>query len=148
MNVLLDTNVVLDVLLNREPWVNDSAAAWRASDEGRIIGHITATTLTDIFYISRRLADPDVARKAVRTCLDAFEICAVDRGSLEQAAGMSGSDFEDNLQIACAVIANLDGIVTRNKQDFEAAPIAVLSPLELMDQLNQSTNDSDKSEEE
>ena len=67
MRVLMDTNVVLDVLLKREPWVKDSAAAWLASDEGRIIGHITASTLTDIFYISKRLGGLDVARQAVRT---------------------------------------------------------------------------------
>lgn len=147
MRVLLDTNVVLDVLLNREPWVKDSAAAWRASDAGRIVGHITATTLTDIFYVSRRLADVYLARKAVRTCLDAFEICSVDRGALESAETMSGNDFEDNLQIACAIIANIDAIVTRNKVDFEAGPIPVLSPPELMAQLNQSKSGSTPSED-
>lgn len=136
MRVLLDTNVVLDVLLKREPWVADSAAAWGASDEGRIIGHITATTLTDIFYVSRKLAGLEVARQAVRTCLDAFEVCAVDREALEQADAMSGNDFEDNLQIACAVIANLDAIITRNKDDFENAPTPALSPSELMTQLS------------
>ena len=135
MRVLLDTNVVLDVLLKREPWVSDSAAAWRASDEGRIIGHITATTLTDIFYVARRLTGLDVARQAVRTCLDAFEVCIVDREALEKAEAMAGSDFEDNLQIACAVIATLDAIITRNKDDFEGAPIPALSPSELLAKL-------------
>lgn len=88
MRVLLDTNVVLDVLLNRETWVKDSAAVWQASDQGRIIGHITATTLTDIFYVSRRLADLDV-------------------------------------------------IVTRNKDDFETASTPALSPSEFIAQLSQ-----------
>jgi predicted nucleic acid-binding protein len=142
MNVLLDTNVVLDVLLNREPWVNDSAAAWRASDEGRIVGHITATSLTDIFYISKRLTNIEKARNAIRTCLDAFEVCAVGRDALERAESMSGDDFEDNLQIACAVIANLDAIVTRNREDFEAAPILLLSPFELTAKLSQLPTDA------
>ena len=135
MRVLLDTNVVLDVLLKREPWVNDSAAAWRASDEGRIVGHITATTLTDIFYVSRRLAGIEVARKAVRTCLDAFEVCTVDREALEHAETMAGLDFEDDLQIACAVIANLDAIITRNIADFKGSPTRTFSPSELLAQL-------------
>lgn len=132
MRVLLDTNVVLDVLLNREPWVKGSAAVWRASDEGRI----TATTLTDIFYVSRRVAGLDTARQVVRTCLDGFEVCPVDRDALQQAEAMAGPDFEDNLQIACAVIANLDAIITRNKDDFEGAPIPALSPSELLAQLS------------
>ena len=136
MRVLMDTNVVLDVLLKREPWVKDSAAAWLASDEGRITGHITATTLTDIFYISKRLGGLDVARQAVRTCLDAFEICAVDRKALEHAETLPGDDFEDNVQIACASIANLDAIITRNKDDFEGAQPHALLPSELLSQLN------------
>jgi predicted nucleic acid-binding protein len=147
MRVQLDTNVVLDVLLNRETWVKDSAAVWQASDDGRIIGHITATTLTDTFYVSRRLADLDVARKAVRTCLDAFEVCAVDRDALERAEAMSGNDFEDNLQIACAAIADLDVIVTRNKDDFETASTAVLSPSELIAQLSQPSSGSASEED-
>lgn len=148
MRVLLDTNVVLDVLLNRETWVNDSATVWRACDEGRIIGHITATTLTDIFYVSRRLADLHVARAAVRTCLDAFEICTVDRDALERAEAMSGDDFEDNLQIACAAIADLDVIVTRNKDDFETASTLALSPSEFIAQLSQPSNGSAPEEDQ
>jgi predicted nucleic acid-binding protein len=57
MRVLLDTNVVLDVLLNRDPWVQDSAAVWQASDQGRIVGHVVASTITTVFYVARRLAD-------------------------------------------------------------------------------------------
>jgi predicted nucleic acid-binding protein len=72
----------------------------------------------------------------------------VDRDVLENAQSMSGSDFEDNLQIACASSANLDAIITRNKDDFEAAPIPVLLPLELMIQLNQSVSPGDNLEEQ
>jgi predicted nucleic acid-binding protein len=49
MRVLLDTNVVLDVLLNRQPWVNDAAAVWQANDDGRVIVYLAASTFTDIF---------------------------------------------------------------------------------------------------
>ena len=49
MRVLLDTNVLLDVLLAREPWLAEAAAVWRASDDRRIVGYLTASTITDIF---------------------------------------------------------------------------------------------------
>ena len=49
MRILFDTNIILDVLLNREPWVNQAQAIWQANDEGRISGYLVASTVTDIF---------------------------------------------------------------------------------------------------
>lgn len=135
MRVLFDTNIVLDVLLKLEPWVTESMAVWQANDGGQIAGYVLASAITDIFYVARRLAGLEIARTAVRTCLEAFEICVVDRRTLEQAEGLPGNDFEDNVQIACASIADLDAIVTRDKKGFKAATIPVLAPSELLRQL-------------
>lgn len=132
MRVLIDTNVVLDVLLNRTPWVTEAKAVWLAHDNGRITGHITATTMTDIFYIARRLTNQATAYTAVRTCLNTFKICEVNRTTLEQAETLSGRDFEDNVQIACANIAALDAIITRNTADFRGATIRILTPAQLL----------------
>ncbi len=136
MRVLFDTNIVLDVLLKREPWVTDASALWQANDEGRIVGYVAASVLTDIFYVARRLAELDTARTAIRVCLEAFEICAVDRETLEHANGLTGNDFEDNLQIACATLAGLDAIVTRDKQDFSVSAVPVFTPAELLARLS------------
>ena len=136
MHILFDINVVLDVLLNRKPWVTEAAAVWRANDEGQIVGYILASAMTDIFYIARRLAGLEIARTTVRTCLEAFGICTVDRQALEQAETLPGNDFEDNLQIACASIAGVDAIVTRDKDGFKDATIPVWTPAELLTQLS------------
>jgi predicted nucleic acid-binding protein len=136
MQVLFDTNVVLDALLKRAPWAADAAACWKASDEGRIMGCFIASTLTDIFYISRKLQGIDIARDAVRICLDAFAICIVDRQALEQAIDLPSDDFEDNLQIVCATLAGLDAIVTRDKDGFQGSTLTVLTPAELWTHLN------------
>ena len=138
MRVLFDTNIVLDVFLEREPWVTEAKILWQAHDEGRITAYIVATTITDIFYIARRAAGLETAHTAVRTCLETFEICLVDRRALEQAAGLPGNDFEDNLQIACANLAEIDVIVTRDPGGFEAATIPVLTPAELVARLSLS----------
>lgn len=74
----------------------------------------TASSLTDIFYVARRITDISQAQQAVRICLQAFEICPVDRRGLELALTLPGSDFEDNLQIASALLSGLDAIVTRD----------------------------------
>jgi predicted nucleic acid-binding protein len=133
--VLFDTNVVLDALLKRAPWDADAAACWQAIDDGSILGCITASTLTDIFYIARKHDGLAGAFDAIRICLDTFALCQVDRRALEEALNLPGADFEDNLQIACATLADLDLIVTRNKGDFQHSTISVLTPAELLIQL-------------
>lgn len=135
MRVLLDTNVVLDVLLSREPWVAEAKALWQAIDDERLVGYLTASTITDIFYVARRLTNQETAYQAIRTCLDTFEICAVDRSTLEHAIMLAGQDFEDNLQVACAGLAHLDAIVTRNVKDFKGTPIPVLAPAQVLTQI-------------
>ena len=135
MRILLDTNVVLDVLLKRDPWQADASAIWLAIDGGSITAYLTASSVTDIFYVARRLTDIVRARQSVQVCLDAFNIGAVDRSTLERAQALSGSDFEDNVQIACAELNGLDAIVTRNPADFEGSPIAIWSPAECLKQL-------------
>jgi predicted nucleic acid-binding protein len=137
MRVLLDTNVVLDVLLKRQPFVVEAIALWKACDEGQMVGYITASSLTDIFYIARRLTDATRARASVRICLDAFEVCPVDRVTLEHAERLPGGDFEDNLQMACATLAGLDAIVTRDPAGFKTSTISIVDPATLLAQLAQ-----------
>jgi predicted nucleic acid-binding protein len=128
MRILLDTNVVLDVLLKRQPWVVEASAIWQATDDGRVTSYLVASALTDIFYVARRLVGLEAARAAVQTCLDAFEFCPIDRHTLELAHAMPGKDFEDNLQMACADVEGLDAIVTRNPDDFKISRMPVLTP--------------------
>lgn len=135
MRVLLDTNVVLDVLLKREPWQAEAAALWQAVDAGQVTAYLPASTVTDIFYIARRLTDIVRARQSVQICLDAFNIGTIDRAVLERAQILSGSDYEDNVQLACAEINSLDAIITRNPKDFTGSPIAVWSPAECLERL-------------
>ena len=136
MKILFDTNVLLDVLLSREPWYQQGSALWQLHDQGQIKGFITSTTVTDIFYISRRYTNATGALDAVNTCLATFFIISIGRDELEQAAQLPNSDFEDNLQIVAAESTNLDAIVTRNPADFQKAQIAILSPEQALNQLH------------
>jgi predicted nucleic acid-binding protein len=93
MKILLDINVVLDVLLDRPPWVASAREIWKAFDENRATGYLSAISLPTIFYIVRKAAGLDKACDAVDVCLDAFEICAVDARVLETARSITGSNF-------------------------------------------------------
>jgi len=135
MQVLLDTNVVLDVLLERAPWFDDARALWQAHQAEQLTACITATSLTTIAYISQRLTDRPRARQAVQLCLDTFVIIAVDRSILERAQQLSGSDYEDNVQIASAEAAGLDAVVTRDQDDFRGSPLPIWSPADCRQRL-------------
>jgi predicted nucleic acid-binding protein len=120
------------ILLDRAPWVNEARVIWQAVDDGQLVGYLAATSLTNIFYIARRLAGLASAHTGVRICLEAFEVCTINRQLLEHASLQAGGDFEDNLQIACAEAYGLEAIVTRDPAGFQAASIPVLSPVEIV----------------
>ncbi len=138
MKVLLDTNILLDVLLDRQPWVTEASAVWAACDRGQLAGHVSASAITDIFYIARRAVGLPTAHTAIELCLEAFNVCAVNRQTLERALALPGDDFEDNVQIACAMLDGLDALVTRDKNDYAAPPIHALTPAELLSRLTSS----------
>lgn len=135
MRVLVDTNIILDDLLEREPFVRDAKALLQAIEDQQIQGYITATTLTDIFYIARKNKGIERARRDVSDLLALMQICSVDRRILETAISSLLPDFEDAVQLACALNENLDAIITRDTQDFAAAHLQILSAGELLERL-------------
>jgi len=132
MRVLLDTNVVLDVLLERGEWLADADIIWQVSRAGRVWSYVSASSVTDLYYISRKLAGRDKARRIIRDCLDVLGIIAVTRDHLEAAYALETGDFEDDLQIVCAMVVPLDAIVTRNPADFFSSAIPVWTPAQLI----------------
>ncbi|NJK55735.1 MAG: PIN domain-containing protein [Pleurocapsa sp. SU_5_0] len=136
MKVLIDTNIILDFLLQRKPFFQDAELLFETVSTGKIIGYVTATTLTDIFYIARKHSGSiEVARQAVLETLTVMSICSVDRAILESALNSGFDDFEDAVQIFSAVAQNLDAIVTRDNRGFVSSPISVLSIQELLQQI-------------
>lgn len=138
MRVLIDTNILLDFLLEREPFRQDAEELFQAIESGQIIGYVAASTLTDIFYIARRHTRSIVqARQAVLEILTVMIICPVNRTVLESAFASDVDDFEDAVQIACAVTQGLEAILTRDIQGFASSIIPVLAVRQLLEQLEQ-----------
>ena len=131
MRVLIDTNVVLDFLQEREPFVENAAILFERVDAGEIEGFIAATAITNIYYILRKASGKVVAQDAIAQILSDLNICAVDLEVLEQAYSLNFEDFEDAVQYACATVNNLDAIVTRDASGFVNAEIPVVLPDEL-----------------
>jgi predicted nucleic acid-binding protein len=136
VRVLIDTNILLDFLLQREPFFQDAELLFQSIDAGQVIGYATATTLTDIFYISRKhTRSVERARQAVSETLTVMAICPIDRAVLESAFNSGLVDFEDAVQIFGAVAQGLDAILTRDNKGFLSSPIPVLSIQDLLQQL-------------
>ncbi|MFH7026913.1 MAG: type II toxin-antitoxin system VapC family toxin [Heteroscytonema crispum UTEX LB 1556] len=131
MRVLIDTNIVLDFLQGREPFVEDAARLFEKIDAGEVEGFIAATTITNIYYIVRKAAGARAAQDAITQILTDLYICAVDRSILSQAIALNFQDFEDAVQCACGIKYGVDVIVTRDASGFVNAPIRVISPGEL-----------------
>ncbi|MGH2409672.1 MAG: PIN domain-containing protein [Chloroflexota bacterium] len=135
LHVLVDTNVVLDLLLARYPWLTDAQPMWDAHDAGHLVVYLPASALTDVYYVCRKLVGADRARQAVEACLQAFSILAVNRVILSAALSLPGRDFEDNVQIACAQGASLSLIVTRDIDGFAHSPILAVAPSDVLGRL-------------
>lgn len=135
MKVLLDTNVVLDVVLNRLPWATDATAIWNANLHGQLQVCLTASQLADVFYLVKRASGEQAGRQSVGQCLASLNILAVDFDVASAAFKLTTSDFEDALQIAAAIGARVTAVVIRDQTGFAGAGIQVLSPAALAAQL-------------
>lgn len=144
LSVLLDTNILLDVLLIRQPFAVSSRKVWDAHDLGIIEGFVSTLSLATVFYVSTNTrskklgysnaAAMSAARTDVQTCLNTFQICSVGYQDVRLALAMPGSDVEDNIQLACAYKQRLAAIVTRDKK-FAGSTIPVLSPAALLQRI-------------
>ena len=126
--VLFDTNVVLDVLLDRQPYVEASAAAWVAVEAGVSEGMLAAHTVTTIHYLLRKEMGNVKARRILSAILRVFRVAAVDHGVLEEALQLPASDFEDAVTAASARSAGCECIVTRDPKGFRGSPVRSLTP--------------------
>lgn len=137
MRLMIDTNIFLDVLAEREPFYNSSKVVLDLCESKKAHGFLSASSVTDIFYLIRReLHSTDLAYKALGAVLDIASVLAVTNEDVLNAYAQRASDFEDCLLATCAKANQCDAIVTRNKKDFLAFGITLLSPEELLETIN------------
>ena len=130
--VLFDTNVVLDDLLDRQPFASDASKLTAAVEQGEVNGILCATTVTTIHYfVSRELGDAQ-ARTHIANLLNLFEIAPVDIDILSDALNLNFTDYGDAVLHEAARRAEADAVVTRNERDFWNASLAIYTPGELL----------------
>ena len=129
MRVLVDTNVVLDVLLAREPHVRHAAEVFALIERSEVDASLCATTITTVYYLLRQSLEQDDARDALRRLLGLFEIAPVNRSVIEQALHSRIADFEDAVLEQAARLVGAEAIITRNTKDFRKSTVKALDPL-------------------
>ena len=132
LRVLMDLNVILDVLQQREPFYAMSARVLASAEIGRIEGWIAAHSITTLFYLYAKHHSAEQARVKLTELLSILSIAAVDQTVIEQALTLPYRDFEDAVQMMAAVRAGAQYVITRNVPDYKGGPIPALEPAELL----------------
>lgn len=126
--IFLDTNVILDFLLEREPFYFDALRLWAACEEGLVEGYVSALTVNNVHYIAHRLKSATTAMIAVRGILGIFNIVPLDREQMQLAADFHDRDFEDDIQLQSAIKAGCSHLFTRDPAHFRSTAIAIVPP--------------------
>ena len=132
MTALVDTNVVLDVLLAREPFLMESASVLDSIERSRCRGVLCASSVTTIHYILRRAVGTRESVERMRSLFSIFEVAVVNRSVLETAMATGMADYEDAVIHQAAVQSGATCVVTRNVLDFKKAKLPVYTPSQFL----------------
>lgn len=132
MKLLLDTNIVLDLLMDRTPFADAAAALFSKVEDGSVTGYLCATTVTTVHYLLAKALGAAQAEQEIAKLLQLFEVAPVNRGVLAAALETGFSDFEDAVIHEAACHAGADAIVTRNLRDFSRSRLPVYGSDEMI----------------
>lgn len=138
MKILLDTNIILDLLMDRMPFADAAAELFSMVEEGTITGYLCATTITTIYYLVAKEVGAPRAQEEIKKLLKLFDVAPVNRHILESALVTECSDFEDAVIYEAAFHIGAEAIVTRNQRDFKKSRIPVYSSEEMVKIVSQA----------
>lgn len=128
MRILLDTNIVLDLLLDRYPHAENAAQLFTLIENEKYSGYLCATSITTINYFLQKSLGKNKSREIINDLLNLFGIAEVNKKVLQSAQKSKFNDFEDAVIYEAALASKVDAIITRNTKDFSRAKINVYSP--------------------
>ncbi|QJB44492.1 type II toxin-antitoxin system VapC family toxin [Dolichospermum flos-aquae] len=138
MKVLLDTNIIIDIALERQPYVTNSETVLAFVEKRQIEGYISASTISDLYYIIRKQKGRNLTIEFLQEILTFCQIATVNQTVITMAFTTNFKDFEDAIQYSTAVVNQLDGIITRNPQDFPVVTPRIITPEQLIEELTNS----------
>ena len=134
MRVLIDTNVLADLLLGRDPYYDIAYNILTMCADKKVYGYIAAHSIPDLFYILRKSMTKEERKEALRDICQIVKVEGIDSFKILSALENEYfSDFEDCLQEECAVAISADYIVTRNTKDFTSSRVPAILPDEFLE---------------
>lgn len=134
MKLLIDTNVVLDVLLQREPFCRTAAEVLNLTQRDDVREFVSASAITDIYYIAnKQMKDRESVRDLLKRLLMVVSVAAVSEREIQNALNLAWGDFEDSVQYSVALMNEMDGIVTRNPNDYQEANMRIWLPEQVLE---------------
>jgi len=135
MIVLIDTDILLDIALNRDPFVEYSAKLIDKVEQNIIEGFIAWHTLSNFYYLIAPSSGKKKTKEFISELLNFVNVSSTHTKSAEYALSLNVPDFEDALQMSAAKECNADFIVTRNTKHYKKSPIPAVTPKELLDKI-------------
>ena len=138
MKIFLDTNILMDVLLARQPFCFYAARLLQLCADGRLDGHVSTITFPTLAYILRKGHTPEYVRQKLQVLTDIVKPVDFTGALLRQAMTLPFDDFEDAMQTVCAMSCGAEAIVTRNVNDFKHSRIPAFAPENFLAAFNAS----------
>jgi len=132
VKILFDTNVILDVMLLREPFYKAATHLMAEVERKNVTGYLCPTTVTTIYYLVSKVKKKKEATRLIKNLLEIFNVSQVDKSILVSALHSAFSDYEDSVLNESALRAGIDGIVTRDRKDFRNSTMTIFDPEELL----------------
>ncbi len=134
MVILIDTNVIMDFLIQREPYAQDAIKIVNLCYTKKLNGYLAAHTISNLFYILRKELSGSQRREVLGALCTIFGIVGIDKIKIFSALQNEAfDDFEDCLQEECALEIGADYIITRNPLDFVNSRTAVIEPKDFLE---------------
>jgi predicted nucleic acid-binding protein len=127
VKVLLDTNIILDYALERQPFWQASEQIFLLLEQGQFEGYVSASTFSDLYYIIRKQRAHKWTLAFLNRLVSVCQTATVDQTVISMALTANFKDFEDAIQYSTAVVNHLDAVVT-NPQDFAEAALPIMTP--------------------
>ena len=137
MKVLIDTNIIMDVLANREGFAEPASQLFKLCEVGQVQGIVYALSIANIAYIMRKELDRSQIEEVISKLGSIFTIADMKADDLKKAAALPIDDHEDALQSVCASRMKADFIVTRNLKDFKNSKVMAIKPSELIERVSE-----------
>jgi len=119
MKVFVDTNIFIDILLGREPFVKDAVMVYKLCENSLIEGYIAPITINNIYYICRKAKEIEKIKAYLADISTVFTVASLSSKSIQKANTLKISDYEDTLQYALALENGCEYLVMRNVKDFK-----------------------------